>query len=98
MQQSLQADLGKSSKEVMIESLEEFGKLSEFTEMDDILSNMMAKAHESQVESTQIHEISQKRIQKELDEVSRKYGRVMTPAITQGRKAGKLETVQEEEQ
>jgi hypothetical protein len=38
----------------MIESLEEFGKLSEFEEMDSIVSGMMAKAAENQQETTQI--------------------------------------------
>lgn len=36
----------------MIESLDEFGKLSEFAEMDDILSSMMAKASDNQQETT----------------------------------------------
>lgn len=31
----------------MHDSLDEFGKLSEFTEMDNILSDMLSKAHDS---------------------------------------------------
>ena len=41
----------------MIESLDEFGQMNEFSEMDDILSGMMAKASDNQAETTHIREI-----------------------------------------
>lgn len=80
----------------MMESLEEFGKLSEFEEMDNIVSGMMAKAAENQQETSQIKQLRQRRIQKELEEVSKKYGRVMTPYGQQRVKASQLEAVNEE--
>ena len=64
----------------MLESLDEFGQLDEFNEMDNIIGGMMARATENKEETTSDAALRQKKIQKELDEVSKKYGRVMTPA------------------
>lgn len=80
LQQSLKLDEGITSKELMIQSLDEFGKLDEFKEMDDIIGGMMANATENQQVNQHMSEVRQQRIQKELDEVSRKYGRIMTPS------------------
>ena len=64
----------------MLESLDEFGKLDEFDEMSNIIGGMMAKQSENMKETETDAELRQRKIQKELDEVSKKYGRVMTPA------------------
>lgn len=64
----------------MLESLDEFGKLDEFSEMDNIIGGMLARATENKQETVQVAAVRQGMIQKELDEVSKKYGRVMTPA------------------
>ena len=64
----------------MLESLDEFGKLDEFDEMSNIIGGMMAKQSENMKETETEAEVRKKKIQKELDEVSKKYGRVMTPA------------------
>ena len=64
----------------MLESLDEFGKLDEFDEMSNIIGGMMAKQSENMKETETDAEVRKKKIQKELDEVSKKYGRVMTPA------------------
>jgi len=48
--------------------------------MDNIIGGMMARASENFEESSSDAALRQQRIQKELDEVSKKYGRVVTPA------------------
>lgn len=53
---------GKDSKQIMIESLDEFGKMNEFTEMNDIVGGMLAKAAENQYETKKTAELRQARI------------------------------------
>lgn len=48
----------------MMDSLDEFGKLDEFAQMNDMVSDMLAKASENKLETEQIAEIRQRRIQK----------------------------------
>ena len=91
-QQMLEAQ-GKTSKEIMMDSLDEFGKLDEFSEMSNIVGGMLAKAADNQAETAKGAELRQARIQKEMEAVSAKYGRVMTPSTTKssfGRKAESL--------
>ena len=62
--------------------------------MDDIVSGMLTKASENKEETRKLAEIRQAKIQKEMDEVSKKYGRVPTPSTfksREGRKAAQLE-------
>ena len=42
---------GKSSKEVMLQSLDEFGRLDEFAEMDNIIGGMLARSEENKQET-----------------------------------------------
>ena len=73
----------------MLESLDEFGKLDEFSEMDNIIGGMMARASENKQETSSEAVLRQQKIQKELDEVSKKYGRVMTPASSKNSQRSK---------
>lgn len=93
----MEEDAGKTSKEIMIDSLDEFGKLDEFAQMNDMVSGMLAKASENKLETEQIAEIRQRRIQKEMDEVSKKYGRVMTPSTAKSGRGRKAESLHPEQ-
>jgi len=80
MRQEINQKLGKTSKQAMHEKLDEFAKCKEFDELSDIMGEMMAKASDNKKESEEQAARNKQRIQRELEEVSKKYGRVATPS------------------
>lgn len=66
----MELEQGKTHKEMMLESLDEFGNLNEFSEMDNIIGGMMARQTDNKQETDGDHERRQGKIQKEMNEAS----------------------------
>ena len=82
----------------MHESLDEFAKLNEFDELKDQVSTIMTKASENKEDTAKAAEHRKAKIQKLMEDLSKRTGRAMTPlsvksastAGGQGRKAESL--------
>lgn len=75
MEQAKLQDMGKTSKEMMLESLDQFGKCDEFAEMDDIVVGMMARSEENKQETRRDQQARQSKIHKQMEQVAKRYGR-----------------------
>ena len=83
---------GKTQREIMDENLDDYAKLDEFAEMDDIVSGMLERHEGAKKEQDSETKARKEKIQQRVDKVSQKYGRIMTPASQAGRsKAANLE-------
>jgi hypothetical protein len=93
LKQEMAEEAGIDLKREMFNSLDDFAKMDEFSFMDDMVSGMLARQHETEETNKEISGIRQRKIQKEVDLATTKYGRAMTPAskLSTSSKTAKLE-------
>ena len=92
------------NKQIVEESLDEFGEMCKMDAFSDVIGEMMARQEESKKTTAEEKKVRQKKIDTVVEKAETKYGVMITPKVQdklqgpKGPKLGKLGEIEEEPQ